>query len=72
MLMQGTYCSPDNQPMVTEHIKTVLKENYNYDSTARFTFRLSTADLDLRLSRIRSGHYTAPSPSVVSLKTTET
>jgi len=25
-----------NQPLVTEHIKTVLKENYNYDSTNSF------------------------------------
>ncbi|KAJ7504425.1 delta-12 fatty acid desaturase [Mycena galericulata] len=25
-----------NQPMVTEHIKNVLKENYNYDSTNSF------------------------------------
>ena len=27
--------SPDNQPKVTEAIKTVLKDDYNYDSTVR-------------------------------------
>ena len=31
----------DNQPLVTEHIKTVLKENYNYDSTVS-TFIIDT------------------------------
>jgi len=27
---------PDNQPQVTEHIKSVLKDDYNYDSTVHF------------------------------------
>ena len=32
------FFAPDNQPKVTEAIKTVLKDDYNYDSTVRICF----------------------------------
>lgn len=33
--------SIDNQPLVTEHIKRVLKDDYNYDSTVSDTIAVS-------------------------------
>lgn len=36
-LVEPVHSPPeDNQPLVTQHIKEVLRDDYNYDSTVRF------------------------------------
>ena len=34
-LFISLFFAPDNQPKVTEAIRTVLKDDYNYDSTVK-------------------------------------
>ena len=67
------FFSPDNQPKVTEAIKTVLKDDYNYDSTVRlFLFIITLALSDrLKIPRTPSEHSIAPLRNAVLLKTTE-
>jgi hypothetical protein len=36
------FLTTDNGPKITEHVKAVMKDDYNYDSTVSFPFRTST------------------------------
>ena len=63
----------DNQPQVTEILKGLLGEDYNYDSTVSHS-RWSRSLLFQYFSKFRTAfvHYIGLLPNAVSSKTTET
>ena len=60
----------DNQPKVTEAIKTILKDDYNYDSTVRIFLLVAFSDR-LKIPRTPSEHSIAPLRNAALLKMTE-
>lgn len=71
-LFISLFFAPDNLPEVTEAIKTVLKDDYNYDSTVRKCFSHFGPGLTDLIFRIPSERSIAPSHNAALSKMKET